>query len=719
MARAKKTRRDTVASLESLEERRVMAAVADGGFPDLSEPVFAARSLSVEERVIGETGLAVRSNPGTRTATQTATTLAMIGSTPGGMRGDRTSYNVVLRDGSGMPLAGQVVEFSHSCRYFGTRSLGTVTTDSAGVATLDYRVPSDPAADNVSMTARFAGTAAYRSSVHTVSKVEIGRSVVGVTIDGPNRAVTEGAESVFTIRLSQQASRSVTVRYGTRDLTAVAGSDYTATRGAITFAPGELRRQITVATRSDRSIEPDETFEVAVTGASGAQVGSRATVTTTIRDSPPEGGKGSWTILVYMTGADLNASAKDDINEMETALRTLPAGVRFVVAWDQPAVSEGMAFATGGGKQAPWRTYGRSVLQADSDPLTIASTFDLTAGEQNTGAASTLADFITWGVTKAPADRYVLQMWGHGGGLYGSQFDAESNTDALTIDEMVKALSTTGVPKMDILSYDNCLMGMAEVGMAVAPYVSGVFVASEEYVMDSGQDYTTAYRALASATPAAVTAAAVAQGMVQSYGRQYAGNDLGYDTFSAVSTAGYKRLATALQQFVNVTVAHPTSLAAAIDDARPYLQSFGLDDLLPFWDLGVFMANISSSTIIPQDVRTAAKKVQEAVSAMVISKTDDQRECSGMAVYLPGLETGYRDLASAFCNATGWDRFAAWSSPGLEMLQRQSSSTAPRPSPPKSLLDRQAISADAWAVLGAVFAEQTEGEAAQRRRRLE
>ena len=99
----------------------------------------------------------------------------------------------------------------------------------------------------------------------------------------------------------------------------------------------------------------------------------------------------------------------------------------------------GTAYATGGGTQAAWRTYGRSILKADSSTTTIASTFDLSFGERNTGDPATLVDFVKWGVQQAPAQHYVLQMWGHGGGTDGSQFDSESGSDALTIGEMASA----------------------------------------------------------------------------------------------------------------------------------------------------------------------------------------------------------------------------------------------------------------------------------------
>ena len=95
-----------------------------------------------------------------------------------------------------------------------------------------------------------------------------------------------------------------------------------------------------------------------------------------------------------------------------------------------------------------------------------------------------------------------------------NQFDSESTNDAMQIGEIATALASPGVPTMDIVSYDNCLMGMAEVGYAMSSSVKGLFVASEELVNGTGQDYTTAYSALKSpANPLDVTPGQLAVGL--------------------------------------------------------------------------------------------------------------------------------------------------------------------------------------------------------------
>lgn len=80
---------------------------------------------------------------------------------------------------------------------------------------------------------------------------------------------------VFTVSLSESSAGpvTVTVDFTTRDGTALAGSDYTATSGTLTFAPGELTKQITILVTGDTVPEDTEVFFVDLSNATGAGIG--------------------------------------------------------------------------------------------------------------------------------------------------------------------------------------------------------------------------------------------------------------------------------------------------------------------------------------------------------------------------------------------------------------------------------------------------------------
>lgn len=566
-----------------------------------------------------------------------------------------------------------------------------------------------------------------------------------VTIDGDGLAppptvsvaptsVTEGnagtVTASFTVSLSAPVAEQVTVRYDTADGTATkADGDYeSVVNGTLTFAPGETVKSVGVTVRGDTKAEPDETFTLILSAPVNATLGT-ATAIGTIRDDdsgPPPPPQAAWTIMVYMTGEDLNTYARDDINEMEQFLSTLSANaaVRIVVGWDQPKAGVGQSYATGNGAQAAWRTYGRSVLKADT-AAAIASSFDISVGEKNTGDPAVLVDFMKWAAQQAPAANYALQMWGHGGGLTGSQFDSESGGDALMINELVSALGTAGVPPVQLVSYDNCLMGMAEIGYAAATRFTGDFVASEELVPGTGQNYLTAYAALKT-SPATVTSAALAAGMVASYQNQYVGTFTGnfvWDTFSSAATSGYDRLISALSQFVTATDPLAAADRTALRNLATAAPSISFAEA-SFRDLGKFMTRVTTAGALPQTVRTAATAVGSALTAMISSKTTDARSSSGMAIYLPTQTDSYlgsyATTASAFASATGWDRFARWmatgnraATPGPTGAGQQRS----KPTGSRAFAENPAAFASiSWAAYGADQGHQQTGDARGRGR---
>lgn len=71
-----------------------------------------------------------------------------------------------------------------------------------------------------------------------------------------------GGGAVFTVTLTPPSSQTVTVEYASVDASAVAGADYRATSGTLTFLPGETTKQILVEIKRDQVFEPDELFVV-------------------------------------------------------------------------------------------------------------------------------------------------------------------------------------------------------------------------------------------------------------------------------------------------------------------------------------------------------------------------------------------------------------------------------------------------------------------------
>ena len=79
--------------------------------------------------------------------------------------------------------------------------------------------------------------------------------------------------AAFTVKLKPAATTTVTVAYHSEDGTARQGSDYTATSGTLTFAPGETRKTVLVPITDDDIEDSGETFTLKLTNAVGATLG--------------------------------------------------------------------------------------------------------------------------------------------------------------------------------------------------------------------------------------------------------------------------------------------------------------------------------------------------------------------------------------------------------------------------------------------------------------
>lgn len=109
---------------------------------------------------------------------------------------------------------------------------------------------------------------------------------IGVSFSiSSNGPVTEGGNSVFTITKAGTASTSLTVNYATANGTAVAGSDYTATSGTLTFTTAQTSQTVSVPTIDDTVVESPETFTMTLSAPSGGATIGTGTATATINDN--------------------------------------------------------------------------------------------------------------------------------------------------------------------------------------------------------------------------------------------------------------------------------------------------------------------------------------------------------------------------------------------------------------------------------------------------
>jgi hypothetical protein len=96
----------------------------------------------------------------------------------------------------------------------------------------------------------------------------------------------------FTVSLDRAQPAPVTVTFATSDGSgsASASSDYAPVTGAVTFAPGETAKTVTVPVNGDTTDEPDEAFGVKLTRVTGNATTFRPIgIATIVNDDQPTG----------------------------------------------------------------------------------------------------------------------------------------------------------------------------------------------------------------------------------------------------------------------------------------------------------------------------------------------------------------------------------------------------------------------------------------------
>ncbi len=186
------------------------------------------------------------------------------------------------------------------------------------------------------------------------------------------------------------------------------------------------------------------------------------------------------TVLVYLCGGDLErffGAATDDIREMAASGFDSRYTNLLIMTGDM----QGRKDSPAAGKTAVIElgAHGMRTLWHSEETLNMAD-------------GQTLKAFLDYGHARAPAERYALILWGHGGGAEeGLFFDGQPGGDSLTLQEIRTALSESfpAKEKLSWIGFDACLMATLETARAAADYAD-VLIASQAREESSGWNYS-------------------------------------------------------------------------------------------------------------------------------------------------------------------------------------------------------------------------------------
>ncbi len=237
------------------------------------------------------------------------------------------------------------------------------------------------------------------------------------TLSVEANAVTEGDTGttplILTVNLSALpfAGQDVSVDFSTVDGSAIAGSDYTATSGSLTFsASGPLSQTVFVQVLGDGVIELDETLGLSFSNASNIEVSPAADVGTILADDFPtlsidspsvtEGDSGTQSLTFTVSISPEPLAGQDATVDWTTADGSATAGS------DYAAASGSLTFVNGGSlsQTVSVDVYGDTTFELD-ETFSITLQNDVHAELPATGGTGTILtdDYVGVSVSDAQA----------------------------------------------------------------------------------------------------------------------------------------------------------------------------------------------------------------------------------------------------------------------------------------------------------------------------
>ena len=167
-------------------------------------------------------------------------------------------------------------------------------------------------------------------------------------------SLQQGTSVDIPVNLNMPSANAVTVDYATADGSAVAGTDYAAAAGTLTFAPGVTTQSIHVTALPTTLHQPTKTFRVTIANPSpsGVVVGPRSTTTISILNNNPVPNDGAVSTIDDFEGSVPFSSGNPGIFTFSSDAASTPTLTQ-VPAGDRPSAAAGnnalrVAYTVGG-----------------------------------------------------------------------------------------------------------------------------------------------------------------------------------------------------------------------------------------------------------------------------------------------------------------------------------------------------------------------------------
>lgn len=347
------------------------------------------------------------------------------------------------------------------------------------------------------------------------------------------------------------------------------------------------------------------------------------------------------TLLVYMIGADLESrsqSATQNIEQMLAVSKTSHLNI---------VLQTGGANSSSGPLGIDW-THVQRYLVSDGKLELLQ---DLGPDQQlDMGKGTTLQQFLAWGADNYPANRYMLVLWDHGNGPNGGFGPDEVTDTRMGLAQLAQAVQGGGA-HYDLIGFDACLMGGAEIASALAGD-GDYLVASEDVEPAEGWNYTPWLSALQNQPDASTTT--IGRNIVDAYMAQEHSRPT---TLSVVNLRAMPALNLAMDDFAQALQPYAARSVLAwqiLADARLRSLDFGGQNFLqpsptPFdlvdelqW-VGNAETALLKSFGPDTALSSAADEVINATGLAVVYNraSSGDSQATGLSVYSPSILENY------------------------------------------------------------------------------
>jgi len=352
--------------------------------------------------------------------------------------------------------------------------------------------------------------------------------------------------------------------------------------------------------------------------------------------------KAKWTVLMYYDGDNnLDDYMIDDFNDIASVGST--RDVSIAVQIDHASSGAYRYFVTKG--------------LSPTAQNAVAS-----LGEVNMGDRDTFIGFLVWGAQRFQAEHYLVNPENHGGAWLGCCWDDTNGDDNLDLTEIAngaQALKQLTGHNVDVLYFDDCLMGSIEVLAQIYPYVDYA-VASETIGWTSTFPQDRIVGAIVS-NPG-ISSASLATTIINVATPVDDGSHM-TQAIAAYQMSAVPSLVSSVNNFANALISALATDRANISKARNYTQAYegpygGIYEMVDLYNFAENAQKYSNSSA----VKSAAADVMSKVGSIVMTyrATASVSFCHGIGIYFPKGSSsliGSYSSSGVFTQQTQWDEF--------------------------------------------------------------